>query len=62
MNIPKIGSKWTGHGTHEVFRVLNTINMNDGHTWIHYCLDSDGDQSYSCYVESFLERFREILN
>jgi len=62
MKIPKDGSKWTGHGSHEVFRVLNTIEMDDGHTWVHYCNDSNGAKTYSCYVESFLERFIETVN
>jgi hypothetical protein len=62
MNKPKQGSRWTGHGSHEVFRVLNTIDMKDGHTWVHYCKESDGEQNYSCYLESFLERFTETVN
>jgi hypothetical protein len=61
MNIPKQGSRWTGPDNYVIFRVLHTIEL-DGHTWIHYCREDNGDQSYSCYVESFLERFREILN
>jgi hypothetical protein len=61
MNIPKIGSKWNGHGSSEVFRVLHTIEI-DGHIWVHYRDDNDGDRKYSCYVESFLERFREMEN
>jgi hypothetical protein len=61
MNIPKTGSRWTSPDNYVIFRVLHTIEL-DGRTWIHYCQEDDGDQSYSCYVESFLERFREILN
>lgn len=58
MKIPKNGSKWTSHNGFIIFRVLHTIEL-DGRTWIHYCDDSDGEKTYSCYVESFLERFTE---
>ena len=61
MKIPKIGSRWTGQNDYVIFRVLHAIEL-DGHIWIHYCLDDNGDLSYSCYIESFLERFREIPN
>ena len=62
MKIPKIGSRWVGQNGYVIFRILNTIEMDDGHTWVHYCLDADGEQTYSCYVESFLERFTETVN
>jgi hypothetical protein len=59
MKIPKNGSKWTG-GTGDRFHVLNTIEL-DGHTWVHYIKeDAREPREYSCYVESFLERFREL--
>ena len=59
MNKPKSGSRWASQGSHEIFRVLNIIEMNDGHIWVHYCKDNDGERNYSCYLESFLERFTE---
>jgi hypothetical protein len=58
MNIPKDGSRWTGIS--EVFVVLHTIEL-DGHTWVHYRKESS-ETEYSCYVESFLERFTETIN
>ena len=61
MKIPKDGSKWTEQNGHTVFRVLHTIEL-DGHYWIHYCDNNNGEKEYSCYVESFLTRFTEILN
>ena len=61
MNIPKDGSKWTGHTYRTKFRVLHTIEL-DGHTWVHYCDNDNGEKEYSCYVESFLTRFTEIIN
>jgi len=58
MNIPKEGSKWTS--SNNVFVVvLHTIDL-DNHTWVHYRKESS-DQAYSCYVESFLERFTPVL-
>ena len=59
MKIPKDGSKWTG-GTGDRFHVLSTIEL-EGHTWVHYIKEDAVDpREYSCYVESFLERFREL--
>ena len=58
--LPKKGSKWSGQSGHLVFRVLETIEMEDGHTWVHYREEDRGDKQYSCYVESFLQRFREL--
>jgi hypothetical protein len=59
MKIPKDGSKWTGgHG--DRFHVVSTIEL-EGHTWIHYIKeDKTESREYRCYVESFLERFREL--
>jgi len=58
MKIPKEGSKWTS--INETFVVIHTIEL-DGHTWIHYRKETNG-QEYSCYAESFLDRFTEIYN
>lgn len=57
--IPKDGSLWTGYDGNN-FRVLKTDKV-DGHTWIYYIKEGNNNQrEYSCYVESFLSRFREI--
>ena len=56
---PKDGSKWVGsNGTK--FRVLSTIWLDDGH-WVHYIKEGSSEEpkEYSCYVESFLNRFTE---
>ena len=55
--IPKEGSKWAG--TNDVFVIIHIIELDD-HTWVHYRKESS-DQEYSCYVESFLERFTPVL-
>lgn len=47
------------------FRVLNVVTLEDGHTWVYYIknnADPESCREYSCYVESFLERFTEIVN
>ena len=62
MNLPKDGSKWVGHNGHAVFRVLHTIEMDDGHVWVHYRDNDNGGKEYSCYLESFLSRFSETVN
>jgi len=59
MKIPKNGSRWIGNNR-DTFHVLSTIEL-EGHMWIHYIKeDSEEPREYSCYVESFLEKFREL--
>jgi hypothetical protein len=53
--IPKNGSKWVGTDYKIIFTVLHTVEL-EGNIWIHY---RDDKQEYSCYVESFLQRFTE---
>jgi hypothetical protein len=54
----KDGSRWEGNDAK--FIVLHEIET-DGHEWIHY-RDEKGDppREYSCYKESFLQRFRQL--
>jgi hypothetical protein len=57
----KVGSKWVGN-ENNIFRVIHVIELED-HTWIHYIKDNAPEEStreYSCYVESFLSRFRSL--
>lgn len=54
---PKIGSKWWG-GNDKSFRVESIVEL-EGKTWVHY-IELGSDKKYSCYLESFLERFKEI--
>jgi hypothetical protein len=48
-------SRW--HSIEKKFIVLHTVEQ-DGHTWVHY-RDEVGNppREYSCYKESFLQRF-----
>ena len=54
---PKDGSKWAGNDG-KIFYVIRTVWVDD-HTWIHYKSLNNGTE-YSCYLESFLERFRGL--
>lgn len=57
------GSRWSG-SNFEKFQVINVTEI-DNHTWVHYrnCKSNpDECREYSCYIESFLERFRKIVN
>jgi hypothetical protein len=61
MNIikPKDGSRWWG-GNDTFFRVLHTVEI-DGHVWIHYVKENSVPaEEYSCYIESFLQRFNKV--
>jgi len=57
----KEGSKWTGGD--DKFHVIHVIEL-EGHTWVHYIKENVQDhelnREYSCYLESFLQRFRPI--
>jgi len=59
MKTIKEGSRW-GAYDRKVFVVLHTIEQ-DGHTWVHY-RDEVGSppREYSCYEESFLQRFSPL--
>jgi len=59
--LPRIGSTWSSAGQKK-FRVLATVVELDK-TWIHYIsVSEDPPTEHSCYLESFLERFREETN
>lgn len=58
----KNGSKW-GSSDGKIFQVINTVEI-DNHTWIYYRNFNISPESeckeYSCYVESFLQRFTPL--
>lgn len=57
----KEGSKWVGNDNDQ-FHVIHVVEL-DGHTWVHYIKENAPEHSareYSCYLESFLSRFRAI--
>jgi len=55
----KEGSKWIGTGR-DTFHVIHILEL-EGHTWVHYIKENAHEQElnreYSCYIESFLQRF-----
>jgi hypothetical protein len=56
----KANSYWTNH-TGQEFIVLHIIDDSQGHTWVHY-RPIDSAREFSCYADSFLERFTAIEN
>ena len=55
--LPKAGSVWAGDSM-EKFRVIDVVYTDDN-VWVYYVKAKDGTE-YSCYLESFLARFREM--
>ena len=59
----KAGTLWRD-ARGNFFRVLSVVEQ-DGHTWVHYRRDTGVKVSvletteFSCYQESFIERFSE---
>ena len=59
--IVKQGSRW-GTADRKHFLVLSVTEI-DGHTWVHYREDRGIKvpaiecKEYSCYIESFIQRF-----
>ncbi len=62
--IVKQGSRW-GTADRKHFLVLSVTEI-DGHTWVHYREDRGIKvpaiecKEYSCYVESFVQRFNPL--
>jgi len=57
----KIGSKWSS-ADGKIFVILGTIVL-ENKKWVHYRLlnsISHMPESFSCYEESFLSRFRPL--
>jgi len=59
MNRVTIGSCWSG-GERIEFTVRDVV-VENGETWIHYGRHAQ-DTTYSCLIDAFLHRFKEILN
>lgn len=55
----KLDSIWRSSDSTE-FVVISVTECQDGHTWVHY-RNAQG-QEFSCYEESFLQRFTENVN
>jgi hypothetical protein len=62
IKLPKIGSRWIAVDNRTMFHVVHVVEV-EGHTWVHYEEDNCNEcREYSCWVESFLNRFTEITN
>jgi hypothetical protein len=57
MKLPKVGSKWWS-GDSKTFYIKAVVEL-EGKTWVYYG-EYGSDREYSCYLESFLERFTEM--
>lgn len=66
MNVQvKAGSRWQGTGRTQ-FVVISVVEL-DNHIWVHYREDIStredlSTREYSCYEESFVQRFSLMLN
>jgi hypothetical protein len=58
----KSGSMWASNNSKKF--VVISVTEVDGHSWVHYRDDgrTDAPREYSCYEESFMQRFTPILN
>lgn len=54
---PKPGSMWEGSDSAK-FRVIENVYTGD-HLWVYYIRVNDSKE-FSCYVESFFQRFRAL--
>jgi len=59
MNVTE-GSKWVSPENKQ-FHVIHVVEV-EGHTWVHYISDDTQAKEYSCYIESFLQRFTPHIN
>jgi len=65
MKLVRPGTRWWD-GTNKRFLVLAVVETDDGHTWVHYREDkgiktpATDCKEYSCYIESFEQRFRSL--
>jgi hypothetical protein len=59
MTRPNLTSRWVTQDLEE-FRII-AVNEVEGQTWVHYRRVATGEE-YSCWLESFLHRFTEIIN
>ena len=55
----KLGSVWVDTTAHRQFVVISRTEI-DGNVWIHY--RNNQGKEFSCYEESFKQRFRENAN
>lgn len=51
-----VGSKWTGGN--RSFVVMARVEL-EGNIWIHYRLKDDPTKEFSCFEDSFIQRFRQ---
>jgi hypothetical protein len=60
MKAVTVGSRWEA-SPGKKFIVLDIITI-EGYTWVHYRDDNNTEapREYSCYLDSFLQRFNRL--
>jgi hypothetical protein len=43
------------------YQIIHIIQDDQGHDWVHYRTLSMEPQEHSCWVETFLQRYQEVL-
>lgn len=59
----KPGARWSSTNGKQ-FCIMSVVEV-DGHTWVHYredCPVQEECREFSCYAESFVERFTPNVN
>lgn len=59
----KVGSRWAS--TDKKFRVISVVEL-EGNIWVHYREENNSTSTeeckeYSCYEESFVARYRQMV-
>lgn len=54
------GSRWTGNNG-ELFMVISLYEDENGNVWVYYRKESTGEE-YSCWIDSFLQRFHYCMS
>lgn len=58
LNLITIGSRWFSGNRDKIFIVTDLYEKNEN-IWVSY---TNEDKTYSCLIEAFTQKFREITN
>lgn len=57
----KVNSRWKDSDSN-CYQIIHVITDDEGHEWVHYRREEHNPREYSCWTDSFLQRFTEIVN
>lgn len=57
--VVKEGQIWID-SSFKQFMIIHVYKDQQGHDWVHYRNDGEPCKEYSCWVDSFLERFSPV--